>query len=109
MTEPHNTINHLLSQHSHASLPQHAHQSPASQHVQHSPGNHMPPPGHDMNNMSPHHPDAYHNAAPIASNPIPHNNNDMSADGAPNGGDLGPLPPNWEQAFTEKGEPYFIE
>ena len=23
--------------------------------------------------------------------------------------DLGPLPPNWEQAFTEKGEPYFIE
>ncbi|KAF2361077.1 PDZ domain [Trinorchestia longiramus] len=27
----------------------------------------------------------------------------------PPDGDLGPLPPNWEQAFTEKGEPYFID
>lgn len=22
---------------------------------------------------------------------------------------LGPLPPNWEQAYTDKGEPYFID
>lgn len=23
--------------------------------------------------------------------------------------DLGPLPPNWEKAYTERGEVYFIE
>ena len=23
--------------------------------------------------------------------------------------DLGPLPPNWEKSYTEKGEPYFID
>ena len=22
---------------------------------------------------------------------------------------LGPLPPNWEKAYTDKGEPYFID
>ena len=25
------------------------------------------------------------------------------------GEDLGPLPPNWEKAYTDKGEPYFID
>ena len=28
---------------------------------------------------------------------------------SPDDDGLGPLPPNWEKAFTEKGEPYFID
>ena len=28
---------------------------------------------------------------------------------SPDDDGLGPLPPNWEKAYTEKGEPYFID
>ncbi|CAL4060667.1 unnamed protein product, partial [Meganyctiphanes norvegica] len=28
---------------------------------------------------------------------------------SPNSGELGPLPPNWEKAYTENGEPYYID
>ena len=28
---------------------------------------------------------------------------------SPTTGELGPLPPNWEKAYTENGEPYYIE
>ena len=29
--------------------------------------------------------------------------------GHPDDDGLGPLPPNWEKALTDKGEPYFID
>jgi hypothetical protein len=38
-----------------------------------------------------------------------HPPNDLPDVAGPPDGDLGPLPPNWEQAYTDKGEPYFIE
>jgi atrophin-1 interacting protein 3 (BAI1-associated protein 1) len=33
----------------------------------------------------------------------------FTGEGGQEGEDLGPLPPNWEKAYTDKGEPYFID
>ena len=33
----------------------------------------------------------------------------FTSEGGPEGEDLGPLPSNWEKAYTDKGEPYFID
>ncbi|XP_047740391.1 membrane-associated guanylate kinase, WW and PDZ domain-containing protein 1 isoform X5 [Hyalella azteca] len=45
----------------------------------------------------------------VAMPPAMHPPNDLPDVAGPPDGDLGPLPPNWEQAYTDKGEPYFID
>ncbi len=36
-------------------------------------------------------------------------NADSGHPDSPDDDGLGPLPPNWEKALTDKGEPYFID
>ena len=40
---------------------------------------------------------------------ISEHNADSGHPDSPDDDGLGPLPPNWEKAFTDKGEPYFID
>uniref|UniRef100_A0A6A7FVI1 Membrane-associated guanylate kinase, WW and PDZ domain-containing protein 3 n=1 Tax=Hirondellea gigas TaxID=1518452 RepID=A0A6A7FVI1_9CRUS len=86
-----------------------AQQSPGSHtsHGQPSPGHvpptNMPPSGEQyMDNKAP--------GLPQDGGLQQHPSNNVSVEGGlPDPNDLGPLPSNWEQAFTEKGEPYFID
>ena len=40
---------------------------------------------------------------------ISEHNADSGHPDSPDDDGLGPLPPNWEKSFTDKGEPYFID
>merc|ERR1719357_1753918 len=49
------------------------------------------------------------NASGSSGKSLSENNADSGHPDSPDDDGLGPLPPNWEKAFTEKGEPYFID
>lgn len=49
-------------------------------------------------------------APPLPPMPLPSSSGNHHGGGDNGGGDpLGPLPPNWEKAYTDKGEAYFID
>ena len=49
------------------------------------------------------------NASGSSGKSISENNADSGHPDSPDDDGLGPLPPNWEKAYTDKGEPYFID
>ena len=49
------------------------------------------------------------NASGSSGKSISEHNADSGHPDSPDDDGLGPLPPNWEKAFTDKGEPYFID
>ena len=49
------------------------------------------------------------NASGSSGKSISENNADSGHPDSPDDDGLGPLPPNWEKAYTDIGEPYFID
>ena len=49
------------------------------------------------------------NASGSSGKSISEHNADSGHPDSPDDDGLGPLPPNWEKAYTDKGEPYFID
>jgi len=49
------------------------------------------------------------NASGSSGKSLSENNADSGHPDSPDDDGLGPLPPNWEKAYTDKGEPYFID
>ena len=49
------------------------------------------------------------NASGSSGKSISEHNADSGHPDSPDDDGLGPLPPNWEKAHTDKGEPYFID
>ena len=49
------------------------------------------------------------NASGSSGKSISEHNADSGHPDSPDDDGLGPLPPHWEKAYTDKGEPYFID
>ena len=71
------------------------------------------PPNENNNNEPKHQGDisgvSPDNASGSSGKSISENNADSGHPDSPDDDGLGPLPPNWEKAYTDKGEPYFID
>ena len=78
---------------------------PADTHNEQNENNNNEPKHHlgDISGVSPD------NASGSSGKSISENNADSGHPDSPDDDGLGPLPPNWEKAYTDKGEPYFID